>query len=60
MVVKPVVPSGEALRKAVKWLADRDCWDMETVEQAARRFDLSPLEEEFLVREFIQHKGIGG
>lgn len=59
-VVKPIVPTGEALRKAVRWLAEQGCADIQTVEQAARRFDLSPREEEFLVREFVQHKGISG
>ncbi len=59
-MVRPVVPAGEALRKAVRWLAEQGSWDIKTVEQAARRFDLSPREEEFLVREFVQHKGIGG
>ncbi len=57
--VKPIIPRGEALRKAFRWLAEQDHTDSKAVEQAARRFDLSPLEEDFLVREFVQHKGIG-
>ncbi len=57
--VKPIIPRGEALRKAFRWLAEQDHIDSRAVEQAARRFDLSPLEEDFLVREFVQHKGIG-
>ncbi len=58
-MVRPIVPPGEALRKAVHWLAEQGRWDTETVEQAARRFDLSPREEEFLLRQFVLHKGIG-
>ena len=57
--VKPVVPRGEPLRKALRWLGEQDRTDIKAVEQAARRFDLSPLEEDFLVRAFVQHKGIG-
>jgi len=29
------------------------------VEEAARRFDLSPAEEEFLIQQFVKRRGIG-
>ncbi len=56
--VKPVVPAGEALRKAVVWVSEHGGWNLKTLEDSARQFDLSPLEEEFLLRQFIEHKGI--
>ena len=52
-------PHGEHLRKAVKWISDKKQYEPETcgplsslVEQAAKRFDLSPKDEEFLFRFF--------
>ncbi len=49
-----VVPDGEGLRKAVRWLSDRRSADSHTplwklVEEAGVRFSLSPLEEQFLM-----------
>ena len=48
-----VVPDGEGLRKAVRWLSERHLaepripvWKL--VEEAGVRFSLSPLEEQFL------------
>jgi hypothetical protein len=49
-----VLPHGEALRRAVLWLAQQQRHDPAILEQAAQRFDLSPLEAEFL----LQHFGI--
>ena len=57
--IRPVIPQGEALRRAVRWLSEQDEWSLKGVEEAARRFDLSPAEEEFLIRQFIKHRGIG-
>jgi len=45
-------PRGEALRKAVRWLGERGRTDPLAVEEAAVRFDLSPLEEAFLLEYF--------
>lgn len=47
-----VVPEGEALRRAVRWLSEHRPITASRVNDAAERFDLSPLEEEFLLREF--------
>jgi hypothetical protein len=54
-----VMPEGENVRKAVKWISDKkqyepeDCGPIMTmIEQAAKRFDLSPKDEEFLIRFF--------
>jgi hypothetical protein len=49
---KSVQPRGEALRKAMRWLADQAAHDAATIEQAAIRFDLSPLQEAFLLEYF--------
>ena len=51
MTLPPVVPKGEALRRAVAWLAVQHDWTLATIEEACRRFDLDPLDEEFLLRE---------
>jgi hypothetical protein len=51
MQLPPVVPKGEALRRAILWLAEHGCWTPERVDEASRRFDLSPTDEEFLLRE---------
>jgi hypothetical protein len=39
------------LRSALRWLADIGRHDAATIEEACRRFDLSPLDEEFLLAE---------
>jgi hypothetical protein len=51
MTVTPILPKGEALRRAVAWLAHQGPWTPELIEQASQRFDLSPIEEEFLLEE---------
>lgn len=47
-----LVPKSEGLRRAVTWLAERRDWTMELIEEACRRFDLSPADEEFLIQAF--------
>ncbi len=44
-------PRGEALRQAIRWLSDHRRHDLAAVEEACRRFDLSPVDEEFLITE---------
>jgi hypothetical protein len=46
-------PEGEALRKAMRWLSERRLADpgaarAKLIEEAGARFDLSPLEVQFL------------
>ncbi len=46
---------GEDLRKAVKWVSEMRKYEPERVlkdvlEEACRKFDLSPMDAEFLVR----------
>lgn len=48
-----VVPGGDGVRQALKWLSERRLADpaaprMKLIEEAALRFDLTPLESDFL------------
>ena len=52
MPVPPIVPEGDALRHAVAWLAEQKRWTPSLIEEACRLFDVSPADEEFLLREF--------
>lgn len=45
-----LTPKGESLRRAMRWLSDQGRHDGAAIEEAARRFDLSPSDEEFLLR----------
>ena len=54
---KSLIPEGEALRHAVQWLAEQADCTLKTVEQASLRFDLTPRDEEFLLRQFVHHRG---
>jgi hypothetical protein len=45
-------PEAEGLRRAVGWLAEQAIRDAGAVEEASRRFDLSPLDEQFLLDHF--------
>jgi len=47
-----ILPDGEGLRRAVAWLAEQPARDTETIEEASRRFNLSPLDEQFLLDHF--------
>ena len=44
-----LLPHGEALRRAIRWLSDERRHDAQAIDEAARRFDLTPVEEEFLL-----------
>jgi hypothetical protein len=49
-----VVPGGEALRDALKWLSERRKADplaprATLIDEAAQRFDLTPLDVDFLL-----------
>jgi len=47
-----LLPEHEGLRRAVEWLIEQPVRDGKTIEEAARRFDLSPVDEDFLLRHF--------
>jgi len=49
-----IVPGGDAIRSALKWLSERRLEDpdaprMKLIEEAALKFDLTPLDVDFLV-----------
>jgi len=48
-----VVAHGENLRKAVRWISDLGDHSYQAVEDACRRFDLSPVDEEFILKHFV-------
>lgn len=52
-----VLPHGEGLRRALQWLGEEGRTDPLAIEKVSVRFDLSPLEEAFLLREFARHPG---
>ena len=47
-----ILPHGENLRRAVQWISDHGKHDREAIEKACVEFDLTPQEEEFLLRHF--------
>ncbi len=54
---KGLRPEGDALRRALHWLSDRRLEGATTpraklISEASERFDLSPAEEEFLLRDW--------
>jgi len=46
-----ILARGESIRRALRWMSDEGRHDVAAVEEACRRFDLSPAEEEFLLSE---------
>ncbi len=46
-------PHQERLRHALQWLCETQKFSLKGVEEAAQRFDLSPLDEEFLLTQFV-------
>jgi hypothetical protein len=51
LIHKPFNPPGDGLRRAMRWLSDQRRHDPAAIEEAALRFDLNPVEEEFLLAE---------
>lgn len=46
-------PEGEDLRRAVRWLSEQEGYTVEAIQEASRRFNLSPVDEQFLVENFL-------
>jgi hypothetical protein len=44
-------PPGDRLRSALRWLSALGRHDAAAIEEACRRYDLSPLDEQFLLAE---------
>jgi len=53
---KSLFPRGDALRLAVHWISETHRYDLLTIEEACQRYDLSPNEEEFLLKYFLHVK----
>ena len=49
----PVQPRGESLRKAVRWLSELEDYGVDAINSAIAKFDLSPIEAEFLIANFL-------
>ena len=45
-----LMPKGTDLLSAIRWLSQQQRHDRHAIEEAALRFDLSPLDEEFLLQ----------
>jgi hypothetical protein len=59
MSIMSIQPEGEDLRKAVKWISDMRQNDPEAklgklIEQACLKFDLSPMDADYLQKFFKQ------
>ena len=52
MTDQSLLPQGENLRRALEWLSETRNPDASRIEEASRRFDLTPVEEDFLLRHF--------
>ena len=48
-----LLPEGEHMRLALRWLSENAPVTRETIDEASKRFDLSPLEEEFFLQKFL-------
>ena len=51
-----VLPRGEDLRRAVRWIGEHGDHSARAVEEAALRYDLSPLDEAFLLRFLVERR----
>ena len=60
MTQHQLIPERERLRQAVRWMSDTGDHTARAVEEASRRFDLSPLDEEFLLQHFVWAPARGG
>jgi len=54
-----ILPEGEQLRKAVKWISDERLDNPKTslfklIEEACLKFDLPPKDEDFLIHSLIE------
>lgn len=54
-----ILPEGEQLRKAVKWISDQKTEDPDLalfrlIEKACLKFDLTPKDSDFLLRHFTE------
>jgi hypothetical protein len=55
-----IQPTGEDLRKAVKWVSDERKYNpgkelKAVIQEACVKFDLSPLDADFLLSKLLEH-----
>lgn len=53
-----LIPHKERLRNALQWLSETQKFTLKGVEEAAQRYDLSPLDEDFLLTHFVMTRPI--
>jgi len=56
-----IQPKGEDLRRAVKWVSEERKYNQEKeqktlIEEACVKFDLSPLDADFLLRKLLEQE----
>ncbi len=56
-----IQPKGEDLRRAVKWVSEERKYNPEKelkalIEEACTKFDLSPLDADFLLRKLLEQE----
>jgi hypothetical protein len=51
-----ILPENENLRRALRWLTEQEKVDLQAIEAASLRFDLSPADASFLIRHFLQQE----
>ncbi len=56
-----IQPKGEDLRRAVKWVSEERKYDpgkeqKALIEEACVKFDLSPLDADFLLRKLLEQR----
>ncbi len=56
-----VQPEGEDIRRAVKWICEERTYNpqkklSESIDEACLKFDLSPMDAEFLTRTLMEEK----
>jgi hypothetical protein len=48
-----LLPEKENLRRAIRWLSEHGNVDLQAIEEASLRFDLSPADAAFLFRHYL-------
>jgi hypothetical protein len=56
MTEETLIPRKERLLQAVQWLGEQGHVDVNVIEEACKRFDLSPKDEDFLLDEWHKRK----
>lgn len=60
MTSDDLLPKGEKLRRAIRWLDENGEYSAAAIQEASVRFDLSSREEQFLLEHFRARSGQRG